>query len=195
MSGGFLVDLTALVQAAEGVNGCIAAISDDKVSGLAGSQASYGNDALGSAVSDFCSRWQIGVQNLTTDANQVASRLAQEGRQCDAQGAAFRGAVLDQSDFEEVDFRRADMSKARFGRGSLSGADLRNADLRECVFGHEILATRLRSTRIAGSRVEGASGTVRGPADVGAQDPQLLDDAELQLWFADHGAPLVQVRQ
>lgn len=76
MSGGFTVDLTALVQAAEGVNGCIAAISGDKVSGLASSQGSYGNDALGSTISDFCSRWQIGVQNLTTDASQVAGRLA-----------------------------------------------------------------------------------------------------------------------
>jgi hypothetical protein len=76
MSGGFMVDLSALVKAAEGVNGTIAVVSADKVSGIAGSEASYGNDTLGSTVSDFCSRWQIGVQNLTTDANQIASRLA-----------------------------------------------------------------------------------------------------------------------
>jgi hypothetical protein len=76
MSGGFKVDLTALVNAAEGVNGSIAALSSEKVSGIAGFQASYGNDTLGSTVSDFCNRWQIGVQNLTTDANQVAGRLA-----------------------------------------------------------------------------------------------------------------------
>jgi hypothetical protein len=76
MSGGFKVDLTALVKAAEGVNGTVADISSDKVSGIPGSQSSYGNDALGSTVADFCSRWQIGVQNLANDANQVASRLA-----------------------------------------------------------------------------------------------------------------------
>jgi len=76
MSSGFMVDLTALVKAAEGINGTIAAVSSDKVSGIVGSPGSYGNEALGSAVSDFCSRWQIGVQNLATDANQVAGRLA-----------------------------------------------------------------------------------------------------------------------
>lgn len=76
MSSGFMVDLTALVDAAKGVNGTVAAISSDKVSGIGGSQASYGNDTLGSTVSDFCSRWQTGVQNLATDASQVASRLA-----------------------------------------------------------------------------------------------------------------------
>jgi hypothetical protein len=76
MSGGFKVDLTALLKAAEGVNGTIADISSDKVSGIAGAQSCYGNDTLGGTVSDFCSRWQIGVQNLASDANQIASRLA-----------------------------------------------------------------------------------------------------------------------
>ncbi len=76
MSSGFMVDFRALVEAAEGINGTIAAVSSDQVSGIAGPQACYGNDALGSTVSDFCSRWQIGVQNLATDADQVAGRLA-----------------------------------------------------------------------------------------------------------------------
>jgi SUMO ligase MMS21 Smc5/6 complex component len=76
MSSGFKVDLTALVKAAEGVNATIADISIDKVSGIAGSQASYGDGNLAATCADFCSRWQIGVQNLTTDVNQVASRLA-----------------------------------------------------------------------------------------------------------------------
>jgi hypothetical protein len=48
MSSGFMVDLTALVKAAEGINGTIAAVSSDKVSGIVGSQACYGNDALAS---------------------------------------------------------------------------------------------------------------------------------------------------
>jgi hypothetical protein len=103
MSAGFMVDLTALVQAAKGVNGCIAAISNDKVSSLAGAQGSYGNDTLGSTVSDFCSRWQIGVQNLTTDASQVASRLAlsaiayakAEKKNVDTISGIFRGSGTD----------------------------------------------------------------------------------------------------
>lgn len=76
MSGGFKVNITALVQAAEGVNGTIADVSTDKVSGICGDQASYGNDNLAGTCSDFCSRWQIGVQNLVTDVTQVATRLA-----------------------------------------------------------------------------------------------------------------------
>jgi hypothetical protein len=63
------------------------------------------------------------------------------------------------------------------------------------VFGHDVLSTALRGARIAGCRVEGTAGTARGPADVGEQVPQLVDGAALQQWFADHGAPLVEVRQ
>lgn len=76
MSNGFKVDITALVKAAEGVNGTIADISSDKVSGICGDQSSYGNGNLAGTCSDFCSRWQIGVQSLVTDVSQVATRLA-----------------------------------------------------------------------------------------------------------------------
>lgn len=76
MSGGFNVDLSALLQAAEGTNAVIADVSRRKVSDISGPQAAYGNDDLGSTVADFCSRWEIGVQNLSTDASQIAGRLA-----------------------------------------------------------------------------------------------------------------------
>jgi hypothetical protein len=76
MSDGFTVDLTALVQASEGVNGAIADLRDNKVSDIGGQEADYGDDSLAAAVSGFCSRWEIGVQNLANDASQVASRLA-----------------------------------------------------------------------------------------------------------------------
>jgi hypothetical protein len=35
-------------------------------------------------------------------------------------------------------------------------------------------------------------GMVKGPIDVGADSPQLLDGAALQRWFAERGAPLVE---
>jgi hypothetical protein len=76
MSGGFEVDLGALVQAAEGVNGTMRDLQDNEVSGIGGPEADYGDDDLAAIVSDFCSRWEIGVQNLTDDAKQVASRLS-----------------------------------------------------------------------------------------------------------------------
>lgn len=76
MSNGFMVNFSDLVDAAEGVNGTIVDLRNDKVSSLGGQSADYGDDALASTVSSFCSRWQIGVQNLVNDASQVATRLA-----------------------------------------------------------------------------------------------------------------------
>jgi hypothetical protein len=75
MSGGFKVDLGALVQAAVGVNGTISDLQNNKVSNIGGADASYGDDDLAATVSDFCARWEIGVQNLANDAQQVANRL------------------------------------------------------------------------------------------------------------------------
>lgn len=76
MSEGFKVDFTALVKAADGVNGTMAALANKKVSDIGAAEASYGNEALAGTCSDFCSRWEIGVENLTKDASQVAGRLA-----------------------------------------------------------------------------------------------------------------------
>ena len=75
MSGGFKVDLGALVHAAVGVNGTISDLQNNKVSDIGGADASYGDDDLAATVSDFCARWEIGVQNLANDAQQVANRL------------------------------------------------------------------------------------------------------------------------
>ncbi|HEY1701603.1 MAG TPA: hypothetical protein VGG75_18000 [Trebonia sp.] len=77
MSGGFEVDLTSLVHAAEGVNGVIADMEYGKVSGIGGPGADYGSGDLSSVMSDFCARWEIGVEHLTTDASEVAGRLTQ----------------------------------------------------------------------------------------------------------------------
>ena len=76
MPDGFRVDIRALVEAAEGVNGVILDLKDNKVSDIGGPKADYGNGTLAGTVSDFCNRWEIGVQNLTNDASQVAGRLA-----------------------------------------------------------------------------------------------------------------------
>jgi hypothetical protein len=76
MSGGFSVDLGALVQAAEGINGAMSDLQNNKVSDIGGSGADYGDDELAATVSDFCGRWEIGVENLTNDAREVANRLS-----------------------------------------------------------------------------------------------------------------------
>lgn len=77
MPGGFEVDLTSLARAADGVNGVIDDMQHSKVSGIGGSGADYGNGDLASVMADFCSRWEIGVEHLTKDASEVASRLTQ----------------------------------------------------------------------------------------------------------------------
>lgn len=74
MSGGFEVDLTSLARAADGVNGVIDDMQHSKVSGIG---ADYGNGDLAGVMGDFCSRWEIGVEHLTKDASEVASRLTQ----------------------------------------------------------------------------------------------------------------------
>ena len=75
MSDGFEVELTSLVRAAEGVNGAISDMQHNKVSDIGGPGADYGDGNLASVMSSFCSRWEIGVENLTKDASEVASRL------------------------------------------------------------------------------------------------------------------------
>jgi hypothetical protein len=75
MSGGFEVDFHALVEAAEGVNGTMVDLQNNKVSAIGGSAVDYGDGDLAGTVSDFCARWEIGVQHLTNDAQQVANRL------------------------------------------------------------------------------------------------------------------------
>jgi len=75
MSGGFEVDLRALVEAAEGVSGTMADLQNNKVSGIGGSTVDYGDGDLAGTVSDFCARWEIGVEHLANDAQQVANRL------------------------------------------------------------------------------------------------------------------------
>jgi hypothetical protein len=76
MSDGFEVDLGALVQASEGVNGAMSDLQNNKVSDIGGSAADYGDDDLAGTVSDFCGRWEIGVEHLVNDAKQVANRLS-----------------------------------------------------------------------------------------------------------------------
>jgi hypothetical protein len=107
----------------------------------------------------------------------------------------LNGAGLERAEFEDADFRQAGLRGACFGRASLFGADLRGADLRECVFGRSGHSTSFTEARLAGCLAEGAQGMVKGPIDVGADSPQLLDGAALQRWLAERGAPLVEVRQ
>jgi Pentapeptide repeats (8 copies) len=142
---------------------------------------------------DLYGAWLIGAVLRGADLSRCYLRKVQ-GRTCDAQDAVLRGADLERAEFEDADFRRADLRQVYFGRASLFGADLREADLRECVFGRSGHSTSFARARLADCRAEGAKGMVSGLVDVGADSPELLDCAELQRWFAERGAPLVEVR-
>jgi uncharacterized protein YjbI with pentapeptide repeats len=141
---------------------------------------------------DLYGAWLIGAELRRADLSRCRLRKV-EGRACDAQDAILRGADLDRSEFERADLRRTDLREVDFAGALLTGADLRGADLRHCAFGLNGNLTGFANTRLADCLVEGARGTVSGPIDVGADSPRLLDGADLQRWFAERGAPLVEV--
>lgn len=143
---------------------------------------------------DLSGAWLLGAILRGADLSECNLRKA-KGRACDAQDAILCRADLQRSEFDDADFRRADFREARFGKTLFFGADLRDADLRLCMFGQNGSSANFTKARLADCLVEGAKGLIDGPVDVGADSPQLLDGADLQRWFAERGAPLVEVWQ
>jgi hypothetical protein len=76
MPDGFRVDLGALESAAEGINTTLYELQSKKVSDVDGAKGDYGHDDLGDTIADFCDRWEIGVEHLAKDAQEIASRLS-----------------------------------------------------------------------------------------------------------------------
>lgn len=76
MADGFSVDLKALIEAAGGVAGTLQAMGGQKVADIDADKSAFGHDHLGGTVSNFCTRWAIGVDNLAKDSQEVATRLA-----------------------------------------------------------------------------------------------------------------------
>ena len=77
MASGFRVNLEALDEAADGVNGTIEAFNRQQVSDIPFQASAVGNQELADSLSSFFSGWQRGVQNLVSDAVSVADRLAE----------------------------------------------------------------------------------------------------------------------
>ena len=76
MADGFQVDLGALEDAAEGITVTLNQLRAAKVDQLDGDRSAYGHDHLAGTISDFCDRWEIGVEHLATDGQEVALRLS-----------------------------------------------------------------------------------------------------------------------
>jgi hypothetical protein len=73
---GFRVDLGALENAATGVNQTLNDLLASRVDGLDGRKADYGHQRLADTIADFCDRWEVGVEHLATDGQEIASRLS-----------------------------------------------------------------------------------------------------------------------
>jgi len=75
MSEGFSVDLDALRRAAEGVTDTLDAMATKKVSDIDATKSAFGHDGLADTVSDFCDRWNIGVEHLAKDGQEIVDQL------------------------------------------------------------------------------------------------------------------------
>lgn len=138
--------------------------------------------------------WLIEASLPNADLSQCNLRKA-SARHCRAQDGTFHAADVQRAEFEDADLRRADMSGARFSGARFSGADLRGASLRDCTFGLEGRSAGFPRARLAECQLDGATGLITGPIDVGVDSPRLLDGPDLKRWFADQGAPLVEIRE
>jgi hypothetical protein len=72
---GFRVDLGALTNASQGIEGVLYDVSNNQVSDIKVDSSDVGHDRLASSLSDFCDRWTLGVNNLAKDGQTVADRL------------------------------------------------------------------------------------------------------------------------
>jgi hypothetical protein len=75
VSDGFRIDLGALESAAAGVDETLADLKAARVDSLDGNAADYGHNRLAKTVEDFCDRWEIGVEHLATDGQEIVQRL------------------------------------------------------------------------------------------------------------------------
>ncbi|MFD0272745.1 hypothetical protein ACFVHB_02400 [Kitasatospora sp. NPDC127111] len=75
MAEGFKVDLGALEAAASGITDTLAKLQFKKVSDLDPNKDDIGHGHLADVLEKFCTRWEIGVENLAKDGQSVAKRL------------------------------------------------------------------------------------------------------------------------
>ncbi|MFE9421375.1 WXG100 family type VII secretion target [Kitasatospora sp. NPDC006697] len=75
MSEGFRVDLGALDDASSGITDTLAKLQFRKVSDLDPQKSDIGHGHLADVLKTFCTRWELGVENLAKDAQAVSQRL------------------------------------------------------------------------------------------------------------------------
>lgn len=90
----FSVDLTALTEAARGVNEVLNEFSDLDLTHVSTGSGTVGDDGLAGILGDFCSRWEQGVQHLVTEGRQITDRLGYAARAYAAYENANRNAAI-----------------------------------------------------------------------------------------------------
>jgi hypothetical protein len=76
MADGFHVDLGALEDAAIGITTTLNDLKAKRIDDLDGRAADYGHDHLADTIADFCDRWELGVEHLASDGQEIAGRLS-----------------------------------------------------------------------------------------------------------------------
>jgi hypothetical protein len=71
----FAVDLESLIKAAQGTAETVELFHDKDVSDLVPDEGSLGNGTVWDAVNDFQERWEMGMNNLCKDVEEIAGRL------------------------------------------------------------------------------------------------------------------------
>ncbi|MFC4555650.1 WXG100 family type VII secretion target [Georgenia faecalis] len=71
----FAVDLEAIVTAAQNIADSIQTFKDDDVEDLVPTSSALGEEEVTSAVEEFSSRWEEGVNNLMRDVEEMSGRL------------------------------------------------------------------------------------------------------------------------
>ena len=89
----FAVDLEAMVTAAQSIADSIQTFKDDDVDDLVPTSAALGDDEVASAVGEFTSRWEEGVNNLMRDVEEMSGRLGK---------VAMNYAELDSGGYEAL---------------------------------------------------------------------------------------------
>ncbi|CAM3783968.1 hypothetical protein [Smaragdicoccus niigatensis] len=72
---GFRVDVTALEDAAAGIDHSVESQDSFELRELCGPPALYGHDRVHSEFQSFCARWSDGLDLLTDDASKVSAAL------------------------------------------------------------------------------------------------------------------------
>ncbi|MGH8869770.1 MAG: hypothetical protein ACRDYU_17475 [Actinomycetes bacterium] len=71
----FEVDLQSVAEAAKGMADTIQLFKDQDVEDLVPTEDDVGHEAVWGAVSEFKDRWELGMNNLVEDVEEMAGRL------------------------------------------------------------------------------------------------------------------------